>query len=593
MAKTKASSNKQAPAELEAMRHSLAHVLAIAVLDMFPEAKLGIGPAIEDGFYYDFELPRTLIPEDLEILEKKMKHVIKQDLQFEGEEVPAKAAVDALKEAGQPFKVELAEEFAQDGKPITFYKTGDFTDLCRGGHVKSTKQIGAFKLTSIAGAYWRGDEKNPQLQRIYGVAFATQEELETHLKKLAEAKDRDHRKLGKELDLFVQSEVVGSGLPIFTPRGATIYQNLVDYLAAEQRRSGYEFVISPHVARKKLFEVSGHWDNYQDSMYAPIDVDGEEFLLKAMNCPMHIQVYKSQLRSYRQLPIRLAEFGTVYRYEQSGEVSGLTRVRGFTVDDAHIFCRPDQVLDEFLSVLGLVRDTLKVLGMDDYQIRFGRRDPESDKYVGTEDDWQKAEADIAAALKKAKLDYFDGPGDAAFYGPKLDFIVKDVLGREWQLGTVQLDYALPERFGLTYVGEDGEEHRPVMIHRAPFGSLERFLGILIEHYAGAFPTWLAPEQVRILPIADRHNDYAAAVTQELGEDVRVTVDDAPESIGKKIRNAEKAKVPYMLVVGDKEVDDKKVAVRSYHTGDLGTQSTATFAKNLNAEISERRLPKTS
>lgn len=572
------------------MRHSLAHVLAIAVLDMFPEAKLGIGPAIEHGFYYDFDLPRTLIPEDLAILEKKMKHVIKQDLKFEGEAVPAKQAVDALKKAEQPFKVELAEEFAQSKEPITFYKAGDFTDLCRGGHVESTKQIGAFKLTSIAGAYWRGDEKNPQLQRIYGVAFATQEDLDAHLKGLEEAKARDHRKLGKELDLFVQSEDVGSGLPIFTPRGATIYQNLVDYLASEQRRTGYEFVISPHVARKKLFEISGHWDNYQDSMYSPIDVDGEEFLLKAMNCPMHIQVYKSQLRSYRQLPIRLAEFGTVYRYEQSGEVSGLTRVRGFTIDDAHIFCRPDQVLDEFLSVLALVRDTLNVLGMGDYQIRFGRRDPDSDKYVGNDEDWQKAESDIQAALKKAKLDFFDGPGDAAFYGPKLDFVVGDVLGREWQLGTVQLDYALPERFGLSYVGEDGEEHRPVMIHRAPFGSLERFLGILIEHYAGAFPTWLAPEQVRILPIADRHKDYARQVAEQLGDGVRVAVDDASESIGKKIRNAEKMKVPYMLVVGDKEADATKVAVRSYHAGDQGTKTVSVFAKSLAKEIADRSLP---
>ena len=593
MAKTKASSLKQAPSELEAMRHSLAHVLAIAVLDMFPEAKLGIGPAIDDGFYYDFELPRTLIPEDLPILEKKMKHVIKQNLKFEGAEVKPKEAIDALKAADQPYKVELAEEFAQGKEPITFYRTGDFTDLCRGGHVTSTKQIGAFKLMSIAGAYWRGDEQNPQLQRIYGVAFATQAELDKHLKHLEEAKARDHRKLGKELDLFVQSEEVGSGLPIFTPRGATVYQSLVDYLAAEQRKSGYDFVISPHVARKKLFEISGHWDNYQDSMYSPIDVDGEEFLLKAMNCPMHIQVYKSQLRSYRQLPIRLAEFGTVYRYEQSGEVSGLTRVRGFTVDDAHIFCRPDQVLDEFLSVLQLVRDTLEVLGMSDYQIRFGRRDPDSDKYVGSDSDWVKAEADIAVALKKAKLDYFDGPGDAAFYGPKLDFVVKDVLGREWQLGTVQLDYALPERFGLTYVGEDGAEHRPAMIHRAPFGSLERFLGILIEHYAGAFPAWLAPEQVRVLPIADRFNQYAEKVAARLGNDVRVTVDDASESIGKKIRNAEKMKVSYMLVVGEKEEGAKKVAVRSYHAGDQGTQSVSAFAKSLATEIAERTLPQSA
>lgn len=589
--KTKAPGEK--PADLEAMRHSLAHVLAIAVLDMFPEAKLGVGPAIDDGFYYDFELPRTLIPEDLPLLEKKMKHVIKQNLGFEGREVPAKEAVDTLKEAKQPYKVELAEEFAKDKQPITFYQTGDFVDLCRGGHLKSTKEIGAFKLTRIAGAYWRGDEKNPQLQRIYGVAFETQAELDTHVKQLAEAKNRDHRKLGKELDLFVTNEDVGAGLPIFTARGATIYRELIRYLEAEQVAGGYDFVISPHIARKKLFEISGHWDHYRDSMYTPIDVDGEEFLLKAMNCPMHIAVYADQGRSYRDLPIRIAEFGTVYRYEKSGEIGGLTRVRGFTIDDAHIFVRPDQVQDEFLAVLKLVQSTLKVLGLTDYQVRFGRRDPDSDKYVGTDKEWQQAESDITKALKASKIEYFDGPGDAAFYGPKLDFVVKDVLGREWQLGTVQLDYSLPERFKLTYTGEDGQDHRPVMIHRAPFGSLERFIGILIEHFAGAFPLWLAPEQVRILSIADRHIKSAEAAADTLRKSgLRVNVDDRPESIGKKIREAELKKVPYMLVVGDKEEKAGSVAVRSYHQGDLGTQKIAAFAKTAAAEVAKKSLPAT-
>lgn len=588
MPKTAAPKQKD---NLEAMRHSLAHVLAIAVLDMFPEARLGIGPAIEDGFYYDFELPRTLIPEDLEILEGKMREIVKQDLAFTGTEVAPKEAVDALKQAGQPYKVELAEEFAQAGEKLTFYQTGEFVDLCRGGHVKSTKDIGAFKLTRIAGAYWRGDEQNPQLQRIYGVAFATQKDLDAYLEKLEQAKDRDHRKLGKELGLFVTNENVGAGLPIFTPKGATIYRELVDYLAEEQRQSGYDFVISPHIARKKLFEISGHWDNYRDSMYSPIDVDGEEFLLKAMNCPMHIQVYASETRSYRDLPIRLAEFGTVYRYEKSGEIGGLTRVRGFTIDDAHIFARPDQVIEEFVSVLELVRSTFHVLGLTDYQVRFGRRDPDSDKYVGSPQQWEQAEADIAKALKQAKVNYFDGPGDAAFYGPKLDFVVKDVLGREWQLGTVQLDYSLPERFELSYAGEDGQAHRPVMIHRAPFGSLERFIGILIEHFGGAFPLWLAPEQVRVLPIADRHNQDAAKVRKVLHDaGLRVTVDDRAESVGKKIREAEVGKIPYMLVIGDKEAKAGSVAVRSYGKGDLGVQKIAAFAKHAQQEVAEKRLP---
>ena len=590
MAKTKAPGRRK-PEQLDAMRHSLAHVLAMAVLDMFPEAKLGIGPAIADGFYYDFELPRTLIPEDLPLLEKKMKHIVKQNLGFERQELKPKDAVDALKTAGQPYKVELAEEFAQGKEPITFYKTGDFTDLCRGGHVKSTKDIGPFKLTRIAGAYWKGDEQNPQLQRIYGVAFETQSELDDYLAQQKVAAERDHRKLGKELGLFVTSPDVGAGLPIFTPKGAAIYRALVDFLDEQQDRAGYQPVISPHIARKKLFEISGHWDNYRDTMYSPIDVDGEEFLLKAMNCPLHIQVYAAETRSYRDLPIRLAEFGTVYRYEKSGEIGGLTRVRGFTIDDAHIFCRPDQVQEEFIKALNLTKQTLETLGLTDYQIRFGTRDPKSKKYVGTSADWKKAESDIAGALKKAKLEYFDGPGDAAFYGPKLDFVVNDALSREWQLGTVQLDYALPERFKLTYVGEDGKEHRPVMIHRAPFGSLERFIGILIEHFGGAFPLWLAPEQVRVLPIADRHNDYAAKVVAQLREaGLRAAVDDRSESVGKKIRGAEVEKIPYAFIVGDKEAKAKSVSVRSREQGDRGAKKLAAVLKDLTAEAESRALP---
>ena len=591
MAKTKAPGKSPAPDQLDSMRHSLAHVLAMAVLDMFPEAKLGIGPAIEDGFYYDFELPRTLIPEDLPILEKKMKHIVKQNLGYERTELKPKDAVDALKEANQPYKVELAEEFAQGQEPITFYKTGGFTDLCRGGHVKSTKDIGPFTLTRIAGAYWKGDEKNPMLQRIYGVAFATQKDLDDYLARQAAAKERDHRKLGKELGLFVTSPDVGAGLPIFTPKGAAIYRALVGFLDEQQDRAGYQSVISPHLARKKLFEISGHWDNYRDSMYSPIDVDGEEFLLKAMNCPLHIQVYAAETRSYRDLPIRLAEFGTVYRYEKSGEIGGLTRVRGFTQDDAHIFCRPDQVQEEFLSVLKLTEHVLKTIGLTDYQIRFGTRDSKDGKYVGSAAAWKQAEADITAALKQTKLKYFDGPGDAAFYGPKLDIVVHDVLGREWQLGTIQVDYSLPERFKLAYVGEDGKEHRPVMIHRAPFGSLERFIGILIEHFGGAFPLWLAPEQVRVLPIADRHNEYAAKVVDQLrAAGLRASVDDRSESIGKKIRAAEVEKIPYAFIVGDQEQKAKSVAVRSREQGDQGAKKLPGVLKSLVTEAESRALP---
>ncbi|MEX2209936.1 MAG: threonine--tRNA ligase [Patescibacteria group bacterium] len=592
MAKTKA---PRKPADLEPMRHSLAHVLAMAVLDMFPEAKLGIGPATDDGFYYDFDLPRTLIPEDLPILEQKMRKIMKRGLGFEGAEVRPKEAIDALKAAGQPYKVELAEEFAQAKEPITFYKSGDFTDLCRGGHVKNTKEIpkDAFALERIAGAYWRGDEQKPQLQRIYGVAFGSKAELDAYRKRQAQAKERDHRKLGKELGLYITEETVGAGLPIFTPKGTAIWQELLRYLSEQQTAQGYQFVVSPHIARKKLFEISGHWEHYRESMFAPIDIEGEEYLLRAMNCPFHVQVFRAQTRSYRELPIRLAEVGTVYRYEQSGEISGLTRVRSITQDDAHIFCTPDQILDEFTSVLSLVHHTLELLGMQDYQIRFGKRDPESDKYLGSDAMWQQAERDIAKALDKIGADYFDGPGDAAFYGPKLDFVVKDVLGREWQLGTVQLDYFLPERFGLEYAGEDGDVHRPVMIHRAPFGSLQRFIGILIEHFAGAFPLWLAPEQARVLPIADRHNEYAASVAASLREaGLRVSVDDRAESVGKKIREAEVEKTPYMLVVGDKEAKAGSVALRSYHRGDLGVKKIAAVTKDLAKEATDRVLSKT-
>lgn len=578
--------------ELYKMRHSCAHVLAQAVLEMFPEAKLAIGPPIDNGFYYDFELPRTLIPEDLKLLEKKMKKIASQRQNFVESKQSITDAVKFLEEIKQPYKVELVKDLADAGEEtVTFYENiqpqnnkGMFVDLCKGPHAENTAEIGSFKLAKIAGAYWKGDEKNIMLQRIYGYCFPNDEELQEFLNNLAEAEKRDHRRLGKDLNLFTFSPLVGAGLPLWKPNGAIVRDILQDYLKKEQYRRGYQPVISPHIGKKELYETSGHWQNYRDSMFSQILVDEEEYVLKAMNCPHHTQIYKDNIHSYRDLPVRFAEFGTVYRYEQTGELNGLTRVRGFTQDDAHIFCRPDQVEAEFLNVVDLVLEIFDKLGFSKYRARIGVRDASKDKYIGSDEVWSKAEASIKHACDKKGLAYTVEEGDAAFYGPKLDFVVEDVLGREWQLGTVQVDYNLPERFELEYIGEDGSRHRPIMIHRAPFGSMERFIGILIEHYAGAFPVWLAPEQLQILPIAGAHLDYAEEVYQQLlSQNIRCTLKSPTDSLGKRIRNAELQKVPYMIVIGDQEVAAKSVTVRDYATKEQLTKNLDEFIQSLVAE----------
>lgn len=590
MAKTKTPTDK--PDKLQAMRHSLAHVLAMAVLDMFPEAKLGVGPAIEDGFYYDFELPRTLIPEDLEILEEKMRTIVAGDLGFEGEEVKPKEAVDALKQANQPYKVELAEEFAADGQPITFYRTGKFVDLCRGGHIGSTKEVGAFKLTRIAGAYWRGDEKNPQLQRVYGVAFSTDKELRSHLAKLEEAKKRDHRVLGRELDLFLISDLVGGGLPLWTPRGTVLRDELNDYVQNLRADRGFQRVAVPHITKKELYEKSGHWQKFADELYRITTREGHEFAMKPMNCPHHAQIYDSQLRSYRDLPQRYQETTMVYRDEQSGEVSGLARVRSITQDDAHVFCRQNQIEAEVLALWETVDEFYKTVDFP-LEVHLSTHDPERmDAYSGTEQQWKQAESQLRKVVEgKADKKYVDEPGEAAFYGPKVDFIGRDAIGREHQVATIQLDFNQPEGFDLTCVNEKGDEERIVMIHCAVMGSIERFLSVLIEHFAGAFPLWLAPEQVRVLPIADRHGKAAAKIQDELREaGLRAETDDRDESVGKKIREAEMQKIPYMLVIGDKEAKSDAVAVRSRAAGDRGTKKLSAVLKLLTKEVSGKALP---
>ncbi len=579
------------PIDLEAMRHSLAHVLAIAVLDMFPEAKLGIGPATSDGFYYDFELPRTLIPEDLPLLEKKMRHVIKQNLKFELESVAPKEAVDRLKTAKQPYKVELAEEFAGEGKELTFYHTGDFSDLCRGGHVESTKSIGAFTLTSIAGAYWRGDETRPMLQRIYGVAFATTEELEKYLRQRDEARARDHRKLGKELDLFTFSDLVGAGLPLFTPRGTVLRDELQRSLREISLKYGMQPVAIPHIAKRELYETSGHAAKFGDELLR-VESHYGEFVMKPVNCPHHTQIYASQARSYRDLPLRYMESTAQYRDEKPGEIGGLTRVRAITVDDGHIFCRVDQIKEEASSIAKIIEEFYSNLGLfGDHWVSLSVRDPKTpDAYIGDDADWQQAEQMLAELSDELKLGAKRMEGEAALYGPKLDYMFRDALGNERQLATIQIDFAMPRRFNLTYADSDGTERNPVIIHRAILGSYERFLAILIEHFAGAFPLWLAPEQVRVLPIADRHNNYAQGVVKTLrGSGIRVELDDRAESIGKKIRSAEMMKVPYMLVVGDAEEKSKQVAVRRLGEGDQGAVSLESLSEQLSKKIEEREL----
>ncbi|MEJ7828851.1 MAG: threonine--tRNA ligase [Segetibacter sp.] len=571
--------------------HSSAHLMAEALEAVFPGVKLGIGPAIEKGFYYDIDLgDRQVNDEDLRKLEVKMAELAKQNSSYVRKEIGKADAVKYFTDKGDEYKLELIDGL-KDGE-ITFYTQGNFTDLCRGPHIPHTGFIRAIKLTSIAGAYWRGDEKRKMLTRIYGVTFPNQKELDEYVLLLEEAKKRDHRKIGKELGLFTFSEKVGLGLPLWLPKGAMLRERLQQFLQKEQMDIGYLPVITPHIAQKSLYITSGHYEKYGKDSFQVIKTpqEGEEFMLKPMNCPHHCEIYNSSPRSYKDLPLRLAEFGTVYRYEQHGELHGLTRVRGFTQDDAHLFCRPEQVKDEFKKVIDLVLYVLNLLKFTDYTAQISLRDKEDrSKYIGSDENWQIAEQAIIESASEKGLRTVIEYGEAAFYGPKLDFMVKDAIGRKWQLGTIQVDYNLPERFDLTYIGEDNNKHRPVMIHRAPFGSMERFIAVLIEHCAGKFPLWLAPTQATVLPISDKYLPYAEEVKQQLKkEDIRVEVDDRNEKIGKKIRDAEMNKVPYMFVVGEKEMTEGKVAVRKQSKGDLGTRTINEVIDFLKEEIQSKR-----
>jgi len=561
----------------KAFWHSSAHLLAQAIMEFYPNAKLTIGPAIANGFYYDVDFGgEPLSEKDFEKLEKKILENAKKNSTFNLREV---SKAEALKEyADNPFKTELIENLP-DGE-ITFVTHDNFTDLCRGGHIPSTGIVKAVKILNAAGAYWRGDDKNPQLTRVYGISFPKQKELAEYLEKLEEAKRRDHRKLGKELGIFAFSEKVGAGLPLWLPKGAALRKKLENFLSEAQKKQGYEFVISPHIGAKELYVTSGHWDKYGADSFQPIKTpnEGEEFLLKPMNCPHHCEIYKAQQWSYKDLPKRYAEFGTVYRYEQSGELHGLTRVRGFTQDDAHLFCTPDQLLQEFEKVIDLVLYVFGSLGFADFTAQISLRDPDNrEKYIGSDENWEKAENAIVTAAKSKGLKTVTEYGEAAFYGPKLDFMVKDALGRSWQLGTIQVDYNLPERFDLWYNGNDNEKHRPVMIHRAPFGSMERFIAILIENTAGDFPLWLSPEQFTILPISEKYADYAKKVSQLLeNHDICGLIDDRNEKTGKKIRDAELKKLPFMLIVGENEESNGTISVRRRGEGDLGEMSVDAF-----------------
>jgi threonyl-tRNA synthetase len=577
------------------VRHSTAHVMAQAVMEMFPgEAKIAIGPPIEDGFYYDFDLPRPLTPEDLEVLETRMREIIAGNFSFEREVISAEDAREMFSD--QPYKIELIEGLEEGGfdeygepieeKPeISVYTQDTFTDLCRGPHVENTKTLNpeAFKLLNVAGAYWRGDEARPMLQRIYGTAWESADELEQYLWKLEEAQKRDHRRLGKELDLFTVSEAVGPGLILWSPRGGMVRKIAEDYCREEHERGGYEFVYSPHIGKSQLWETSGHLDWYQEGMYAPLDIEGQQYYLKPMNCPFHVQIFKSRTRSYRDLPLRYAEWGTVYRFERSGVLHGLLRVRGFTQDDAHLFCRPDQMPEEIDRVLGFSLHILRAFGFSDFQAYLSTRNP--DKSAGDPADWEAPTEALRKALERAEIPYEIDEGEATFYGPKIDLKLRDALGREWQLSTIQFDFNLPERFDLAYVGEDGQEHRPYMIHRALLGSMERFMGVLIEHYAGAFPVWLAPVQAVLIPIADRHLEYAETVSEQLKQaGLRVEVDARSERMNAKIRDAQMQKIPYMLVVGDREAEAGKLAVRLRSGDDLGAIGVEAFVERLQGEV---------
>ena len=569
--------------------HSSAHVLAQAILALYPDAKLTIGPAIENGFYYDADFGNHSITEkELKNLENKFLEFARQKFEFKIRKASKQEALDFYKKDENPYKIELIENL-EDGT-ITFCDHGDFTDLCRGGHIPNTGFIKAVKLLNVAGAYWRGDEKKKQLTRIYGISFPKQKELTEYLELLEEAKKRDHRKLGKELELFTFSQKVGQGLPLWLPKGAALRERLEAFLKEAQKKAGYEQVISPHIGNKDLYITSGHYEKYGEDSFQPIETpaEGETFLLKPMNCPHHCEIYKTKPWSYKELPKRYAEFGTVYRYEQSGELHGLTRVRGFTQDDAHIFCTPDQLDQEFKDVIDLVLYVFNTLGFEDFEAQVSVRDlKNSEKYIGDAKNWEKAEQSIISAAEEKNLEFKIEEGEAAFYGPKLDFMVKDALGRKWQLGTIQVDYNLPERFDLTYKGSDNELHRPVMIHRAPFGSLERFVAILLEHTAGKFPIWLAPTQVNLLSVSEKHEKYAKKVLNYLeNNEIRAFLDERNETIGKKIREAELSKVPFMLIIGEKEAELNNVSVRKHRIGDIGVMGTENFIKLVNEEISK-------
>jgi len=627
---------------LEELRHSASHILATALLRLYPDAKLDIGPPTDTGFYYDVDLDHKLTADDLVRLEAEMKKVAEENQPFLRKEVSREEATEIIKSRGQErYKLGRLADIPE-GEKISFYQNGEFMDLCAGTHVRYSSKVKAFKLLSIAGAYHRGSEKNKQLQRIYGTAFATKEELAKYLEQVEQARHRDHRKLGKDLRLFVIDEDVGQGLILWTPNGSIIRQELQTFISEELRKQGYSQVFTPHIGKLELYKISGHFPYYKESQFTPVvenvslakilqegcscaemvvrldavsaqmasqinKLTGTEtitpdrilpddklldgFMLKPMNCPHHIKIFSSQPHSYRDLPVRLAEFGTVYRWEQSGELNGMTRVRGFTQDDAHLFCTEDQLAPELIGCLSLVKIVLTTLGMHDYRVRVGLRDPDSNKYTGDPANWDKAEAACRGAAQALEMPFTEEAGEAAFYGPKIDFMVKDVIGREWQLGTVQVDYNLPIRFDLSYIGADNQSHRPVMIHRAPFGSLERFCGVLIEHFGGDFPAWLAPEQVRLVPISDKVFDYGHGLLAELkAAGVRATIDEHSDKLGAKIRRAELDKVPYALVLGAKEAEAKAVSIRSRARGDEGTLPFAEFLERLRTEISTRALP---
>lgn len=590
---------KYEESQLYKIRHSSAHIMAQAVLERFPSAKIAIGPAIEDGYYYDFDLPRPLTPEDLEVLEKRMREIIKSKTKFERRVVSADEAKEVFSD--QPYKLELIEGLEkgtldEDGNPLTekpeisLYTQASFTDLCRGPHVESSAEINpeAVKLMSVAGAYWRGDEKRPMLQRIYGTAWNTPEQLKEYLWRLEEAKKRDHRKLGKDLGLFFFSDDVGPGLPLFTPKGEMLRYLMEGYVRNLQTKYGYQHVWTGHVVKEDLYKRSGHYDNYKDSMFPPMVDENITFRLKPMNCPSHMTLYKEMgLHSYRELPLRFAEFATLYRYEKTGELTGLTRVRSLTQDDCHIFCTEEQIESEFALALNLIREVLNTYHFSNYRVRLSLRG-KAGKYVKDDEKWSKAEKALRSAMDASGLDYFEAEGEAAFYGPKADFIARDVLGRDWQLSTIQVDFIQPGRLGCTYIGEDGQEHTPVLLHRAVTGSTERFLGVIIEHFAGAFPVWLAPDQAVIIPIADRHFAYAEEIARKLKEKgIRVSVDDRSERMNAKIRDAQNQKIPYMLVVGDKEMENGQVALRLRNGENPGPMTLDTFLTLAMDEIEKK------